>query len=73
MLGVLTHLKDENERKDNIIAKLEPKAKALDGLKRSYGLFGLIKAAKILEVRPKDLTNYFYKNITLPLDNVATI
>ncbi|WP_375628915.1 MULTISPECIES: phage antirepressor KilAC domain-containing protein [unclassified Bartonella] len=62
MLGVLTHLKDENERKDNIIAKLEPKAKALDGLKRSDGLFGLIEAAKMLEVRPKDLTNYLRKN-----------
>ncbi|WP_375663809.1 antA/AntB antirepressor family protein [Bartonella sp. CL63NXGY] len=58
MLGVLTHLKNENERKDIIIAELKPKAIALDGLKRSDGLFGIIEAAKILEVRPKDLTDY---------------
>ncbi|PIT69758.1 antA/AntB antirepressor family protein [Bartonella tribocorum] len=58
MLGVLTHLKNENERKDIIIAELKPKAIALDGLKRSDGLFGITEAAKILEVRPKDLTDY---------------
>ncbi|WP_208432149.1 antA/AntB antirepressor family protein [Bartonella doshiae] len=58
MLGVLTHLKNENERKDIIIAELKPKAIALDGLKRSDGLFGIVEAAKILEVRPKDLTDY---------------
>ncbi|WP_375702430.1 Rha family transcriptional regulator [Bartonella sp. AA89HNZF] len=58
MLGVLTHLKNENERKDIIIAELKPKAIALDGLKRSDGLFGIIDAAKILEVRPKDLSDY---------------
>ncbi|WP_404978441.1 Rha family transcriptional regulator [Bartonella sp. ML69XJBT] len=57
----------------NEVSTLKPKAQALEGLKRSDGLFGLIEAAKMLEVRPKDLTNYFYKNITLPLDNVATI
>ncbi|CAK02311.1 Rha family transcriptional regulator [Bartonella tribocorum] len=58
MLGVLTHLKNENERKDIIIAELKPKAIALDGLKRSDGLFGIIDAAKILEIRPKDLSDY---------------
>ncbi|MDD9330993.1 MAG: phage antirepressor Ant, partial [Bartonella sp.] len=73
LLGVLNHLQNQIEQKDHVIAELEPKAKALDGLKRSDGLFGLIEAAKMLEVRPKDLTNYFYKNITLPLDNIATI
>ncbi|WP_375643931.1 MULTISPECIES: antA/AntB antirepressor family protein [unclassified Bartonella] len=73
LLGVLNHLQNQIEQKDNTIAELAPKAKALDGLKRSDGLFGLIEAAKMLEVRPKDLTDYFYKNITLPLDNVATI
>ncbi|UNE55274.1 antA/AntB antirepressor family protein [Bartonella machadoae] len=62
MLGVLTHLKNENERKDIIIAELEPKAKALDGLKRSDGLFGLIESAKMLEIRPKDLTDYLRKH-----------
>ncbi|EJF74181.1 rha family phage regulatory protein [Bartonella sp. DB5-6] len=62
MLGVLTHLKDENERKDHVIAELTPKAKALEGLKRSDGLFGLIEAAKMLEVRPKDLTDYLRKH-----------
>ncbi|WP_419196338.1 antA/AntB antirepressor family protein [Bartonella grahamii] len=73
LLGVLNHLQSQIEQKDHVIAELTPKAKALDGLKRSDGLFGLIEAAKMLEVRPKDLTDYFYKNITLPLDNVATI
>ncbi|EJF76654.1 Phage anti-repressor protein [Candidatus Bartonella washoeensis] len=58
MLGVLTHLKNENERKDIIISELKPKAIAFEGLKRSDGLFGIIEAAKILEVRPKDLTDY---------------
>ncbi|WP_375692458.1 antA/AntB antirepressor family protein [Bartonella sp. AP4SXKL] len=73
LLGVLNHLQSQIEQKDNTIAELTPKAKALEGLKRSDGLFGLIEAAKMLEVRPKDLTDYFYKNITLPLDIVATM
>ncbi|WP_375706105.1 antA/AntB antirepressor family protein [Bartonella sp. AA2SXKL] len=73
LLGVLNHLQSQIEQKDNTIAELTPKAKALEGLKRSDGLFGLIEAAKMLEVRPKDLTDYFYKNIALPLDIVATI
>ncbi len=73
LLGVLNHLQSQIEQKDHVIAELAPKAEALEGLKRSDGLFGLIEAAKMLEVRPKDLTDYFYKNITLPLDNVATI
>ncbi|WP_375637149.1 antA/AntB antirepressor family protein [Bartonella sp. AP152HLJHH] len=73
LLGVLNHLQNQIEQKDHVIAELAPKAKALDGLKRSDGLFGLIEAAKMLEVRPKDLTDYFYKNITLPLDIVATM
>ncbi|AQX21133.1 anti-repressor protein [Bartonella sp. CDC_skunk] len=62
LLGVLNHLQSQIEQKDHVIAELTPKAKALDGLKRSDGLFGLIEAAKILEVRPKDLTNYLRKN-----------
>ncbi|UJM32691.1 Rha family transcriptional regulator [Bartonella henselae] len=73
LLGVLNHLQSQIEQKDHVIAELAPKAEALKGLKRSDGLFGLIEAAKMLEVRPKDLTDYFYKNITLQLDNVATI
>ncbi|WP_375640503.1 MULTISPECIES: antA/AntB antirepressor family protein [unclassified Bartonella] len=62
LLGVLNHLQSQIEQKDHVIAKLEPKAKALDGLKRSDGLFGLIEAAKMLEVRPKDLTDYLRKH-----------
>ncbi len=42
----------------NEVNTLKPKAIALDGLKRSDGLFGITEAAKILEVRPKDLSNY---------------
>ncbi|WP_273760660.1 phage regulatory protein/antirepressor Ant [Bartonella sp. ML70XJBT.G] len=42
----------------NEVSTLKPKAIALDGLKRSDGLFGIIDAAKILEVRPKDLSDY---------------
>ncbi|WP_375644172.1 MULTISPECIES: phage antirepressor KilAC domain-containing protein [unclassified Bartonella] len=62
MIGFLTHLQNQIEQKDNTIAELAPKAKALDGLKRSDGLFGLIEAAKMLEVRPKDLTDYLRKH-----------
>ncbi|WP_208433265.1 antA/AntB antirepressor family protein [Bartonella taylorii] len=62
LLGVLNHLQNQIEQKDHVIAELAPKAKALDGLKRSDGLFGLIEAAKMLEVRPKDLTDYLRKH-----------
>ncbi|OLL51053.1 antA/AntB antirepressor family protein [Bartonella henselae] len=62
LLGVLNHLQSQIEQKDNTIAELTPKAKALEGLKRSDGLFGLIEAAKMLEVRPKDLTDYLRKH-----------
>ncbi|WP_156851718.1 antA/AntB antirepressor family protein [Bartonella refiksaydamii] len=62
LLGVLNHLQNQIEQKDHVIAELTPKAKALDGLKRSDGLFGLIEAAKMLEVRPKDLTDYLRQN-----------
>ncbi|WP_375654143.1 MULTISPECIES: antA/AntB antirepressor family protein [unclassified Bartonella] len=46
----------------NEVSTLKPKAEALEGLKRSDGLFGLIEAAKMLEVRPKDLTDYLRKH-----------
>ncbi|WP_375613972.1 MULTISPECIES: antA/AntB antirepressor family protein [unclassified Bartonella] len=46
----------------NEVNTLKPKAEALEGLKRSDGLFGLIEAAKMLEVRPKDLTDYLRKH-----------
>ncbi|ATO57120.1 antA/AntB antirepressor family protein [Bartonella sp. 1-1C] len=62
LLGVLNHLQSQIEQKDHVIAELTPKAEALDGLKRSDGLFGLIEAAKMLEIRPKDLTNYLRKH-----------
>ncbi|WP_317993602.1 antA/AntB antirepressor family protein [Bartonella gliris] len=62
LLGVLNHLQSQIEQKDHVISELAPKAKALDGLKRSDGLFGLIEAAKMLEVRPKDLTDYLRKH-----------
>ncbi|WP_375621859.1 MULTISPECIES: antA/AntB antirepressor family protein [unclassified Bartonella] len=62
LLGVLNHLQSQIEQKDNTIAELTPKAEALEGLKRSDGLFGLIEAAKMLEVRPKDLTDYLRKH-----------
>ncbi|WP_375634716.1 MULTISPECIES: antA/AntB antirepressor family protein [unclassified Bartonella] len=62
LLGVLNHLQNQIEQKDHVIAELTPKAKALEGLKRSDGLFGLIEAAKMLEVRPKDLTDYLRKH-----------
>ncbi|WP_273755851.1 phage regulatory protein/antirepressor Ant [Bartonella sp. MM73XJBT.G] len=62
LLGVLNHLQSQIEQKDHVIAELAPKAQALDGLKRSDGLFGLIEAAKMLEVRPKDLTDYLRKH-----------
>ncbi|WP_208442594.1 phage antirepressor KilAC domain-containing protein, partial [Bartonella raoultii] len=62
LLGVLNHLQSQIEQKDHVIAELAPKAQALEGLKRSDGLFGLIEAAKMLEVRPKDLTDYLRKH-----------
>ncbi len=62
LLGVLKHLQSQIEQKDHVIAELAPKAEALEGLKRSDGLFGLIEAAKMLEVRPKDLTDYLRKH-----------
>ncbi|EJF83090.1 phage regulatory protein/antirepressor Ant [Candidatus Bartonella washoeensis] len=62
MIGFLNHLQNQIEQKDHVIAELTPKAKALEGLKRSDGLFGLIEAAKMLEVRPKDLTDYLRKH-----------
>ncbi|WP_375685565.1 antA/AntB antirepressor family protein [Bartonella sp. TT110JLCBS] len=62
LLGVLNHLQSQIEHKDHVIAELAPKAEALEGLKRSDGLFGLIEAAKMLEVRPKDLTDYLRKH-----------
>ncbi|WP_375678335.1 MULTISPECIES: antA/AntB antirepressor family protein [unclassified Bartonella] len=62
LLGVLNHLQSQIEQKDHVIAELAPKADALEGLKRSDGLFGLIEAAKMLEVRPKDLTDYLRKH-----------
>ncbi|WP_142417246.1 phage regulatory protein/antirepressor Ant [Bartonella massiliensis] len=62
LLGVLNHLQSQIEQKDHVIAELTPKAEALDGLKRSDGLFGLIEAAKMLEIRPKDLSDYLRKH-----------
>ncbi|WP_375661038.1 antA/AntB antirepressor family protein [Bartonella sp. CL71SXKL] len=62
LLGVLNHLQSQIEQKDHVIAELAPKAEALEGLKLSDGLFGLIEAAKMLEVRPKDLTDYLRKH-----------
>ncbi|WP_208434679.1 antA/AntB antirepressor family protein [Bartonella taylorii] len=61
MLGVLTHLKNENERKDIIIADLKPKAMALESLQRSDGLFGLTEAAKVLEMQPKQFILFLQK------------
>ncbi|EJF82557.1 phage antirepressor Ant [Candidatus Bartonella washoeensis] len=62
LLGVLNHLQSQIEQKGHVIAELAPKAQALESLKRSDGLFGLIEAAKMLEVRPKDLTDYLRKH-----------
>ncbi|ATO57140.1 Phage anti-repressor protein [Bartonella sp. 1-1C] len=42
MIGFLNHLQNQIEQKEQIISELTPKAEALDGLKRSDGLFGLI-------------------------------
>ncbi|WP_375640130.1 MULTISPECIES: antA/AntB antirepressor family protein [unclassified Bartonella] len=61
MLGVLTHLKNENERKDIIIEDLKPKAMALESLQRSEGLFGLTEAAKVLEMQPKQFILFLQK------------
>ncbi|WP_246054705.1 antA/AntB antirepressor family protein [Bartonella massiliensis] len=71
LLGVLNHLQSQIEQKDHVIAELTPKAEALDGLKRSDGLFGLIEAAKMLEVRPKDLSDYLRRFVKFLFDNMA--
>nr|WP_246786739.1 phage antirepressor KilAC domain-containing protein [Bartonella henselae] len=73
LLGVLNHLQSQIEQKDNTIAELTPKAEALEGLKRSDGLFGLIEAAKMLEVRPKDLTDYLRRFAKFLFDNVLSV
>ncbi len=62
LLGALNHLQNQIKQRSYVISELAPKAKALEGLKRSDGLFGLIEAAKMLEIRPKDLTDYLRKN-----------
>ncbi|UNE55498.1 phage regulatory protein/antirepressor Ant [Bartonella machadoae] len=58
MMGFLNYLQGQIDQKDNVIAELEPKAMALEHLQRSDGLFGIIEAAKVLEVKPKDLSDY---------------
>ncbi len=60
LLGALNHLQNQIKQKNHVISELAPKA--LEGLKRSDGLFGLIEAAKMLEIRPKDLIDYLRKN-----------
>ncbi len=61
MLGVLTHLKNENERKHIIIEDLKPKAMALESLQRSDGLFSLTEAAKVLEMQPNQFILFLQK------------
>ncbi|GAA5094946.1 antA/AntB antirepressor family protein [Bartonella acomydis] len=58
MIGFLNYLQSQIDQQDTIIEYLKPKAMALESLQRSDGLFGIIDAAKILEVRPKDLSDY---------------
>ncbi|WP_375693371.1 MULTISPECIES: antA/AntB antirepressor family protein [unclassified Bartonella] len=53
MIGFLNYLQGQINQKDTIIEDLKPKAMALESLQRSDGLFGLITAAKILEMQPK--------------------
>ncbi|WP_455481255.1 antA/AntB antirepressor family protein [Bartonella sp. B12(2025)] len=62
MIGFLKHLQGQIEQKDTTIAELKPKATAFESLTRSDGLFGLTEAAKVLEVRPKDLIDYLRGN-----------
>ncbi|EJF75520.1 hypothetical protein MCO_01804 [Bartonella sp. DB5-6] len=52
LLGVLNHLQNQIEQKDHVIAELTPKAQALEGLKRSDGLFGLMDCPAITIQRP---------------------
>ncbi|WP_455478710.1 antA/AntB antirepressor family protein [Bartonella sp. B10] len=62
MIGFLKHLQGQIEQKDTTIAELKSKATALESLTRSDGLLGLTEAAKVLEVRPKDLIDYSREN-----------
>lgn len=58
MIGFLTHLKSQIDKRDTLIAKLEPKAMALESLQRHEGLFGLTEAAKVLEIQPKQFIQF---------------
>ncbi|OPB29617.1 antA/AntB antirepressor family protein [Bartonella sp. WD12.1] len=58
ILGVFTYLKNENERKDYIIAELTPKTEALKPLERSDDLLSINDVAKMLDMCPEDLANY---------------
>ncbi|AQX31000.1 antA/AntB antirepressor family protein [Bartonella schoenbuchensis] len=58
ILGVFTHLKNESERKDHIIAELTPKTEALERLERCDDLFDINDAAEKLGMRLEDLANY---------------
>ncbi|MEL6092889.1 antA/AntB antirepressor family protein [Bartonella schoenbuchensis] len=58
ILGVFTYLKNENERKDHIIAQLTPKTEALEHLERSDDLLDINDAAEKLGMRLEDLANY---------------
>ncbi|WP_455474745.1 antA/AntB antirepressor family protein [Bartonella sp. B30(2025)] len=62
ILGVITHMQEELQNKDALIEQQTPKVIAYDHLTRSDGLFGLTEAAKVLEVRPKDLIDYLRGN-----------
>ncbi|EJF85544.1 hypothetical protein MCY_01105 [Bartonella rattimassiliensis 15908] len=60
LLGVLNHLQSQIKQKDNTIAELTPKAEVLEGLKRSDGLFGLIRSCKNV----RDTTKRFNRLLT---------
>nr|WP_102830569.1 antA/AntB antirepressor family protein [Bartonella bovis] len=58
ILGVFTYLKNENERKDHIIAKLTPKEETLKPLEHFDDLLDINDAAQRLGMCSEDLTNY---------------
>ena len=62
LLGVFEHLKSENERKDGVIAEMEPKVEALERIAEADGSLCITDAAKNLQMRPKDLTRWLASN-----------
>lgn len=62
MRGILLTYCDKLIAQEKVIAHIQPKAKALDRISTSEGSLCITDAAKDLQMRPKDLTNWLFTN-----------